>query len=145
MSDGLTNLADEFRRDGAVVLRGVVSSSEIESLRAGIDTVVKAPSHRVKVASAADDPGYFLEDFCRWRDVPEFGEFVMSTRLAPIAAELMDSTTVTLYHDHVLVKEPWTRQRTPWHQDQPYYDVEGRRNVSFWIPVDPVPVESTLE
>jgi len=145
MSDGLTNLADAFRRDGAVVLRGVVSSSEIDILRAGIDSVVKVPSHRGKVASAADDPGSFLEDFCRWRDVPEFREFVMSTRLAPIAAELMNSVTVTLYHDHVLVKEPWTRQRTPWHQDQPYYDVEGRQNVSFWIPVDPVAVESTLE
>ena len=26
---------------------------------------------------------------------------------------------VRLYHDHVLVKEPGTRQRTPWHQDLP--------------------------
>lgn len=145
MSNEPTNLVDEFHRDGAVVLRGVLTSSDVECLRAGIDAVVGAPSRRAKVASAPDDPGYFLEDFCRWRDVPEFGEFVMSTRLAPIAAELMQSSTVTLYHDHVLVKEPRTRQRTPWHQDQPYYDVEGRQNVSFWIPVDPVPIESTLE
>jgi len=50
-----------------------------------------------------------------------------------------------MYHDHVLVKEARTRQRTPWHQDQPYYDVEGRQNVSFWIPVDPVDVSSCLE
>lgn len=57
----------------------------------------------------------------------------------------MQSASVTLYHDHVLVKEPRTRQRTPWHQDQPYYDVEGRMNVSFWIPVDPVPIESSLQ
>jgi ectoine hydroxylase-related dioxygenase (phytanoyl-CoA dioxygenase family) len=77
--------------------------------------------------------------------VPEFAEFVTTTKLAAIAAELMQSSTVTLYHDHVLVKEPGTRQRTPWHQDQPYYDVEGRQNVSFWIPVDPVPLQSTLE
>ena len=27
-----------------------------------------------------------------------------------------------------------TRQPTPWHQDQPYYNVDGRQNVSFWIP-----------
>ncbi len=50
-----------------------------------------------------------------------------------------------LYHDHVLVKEPGTRQRTPWHQDLPYYNVAGRLNISMWIPVDPVPRESTLE
>ena len=50
-----------------------------------------------------------------------------------------------LYHDHMLVKKSGTMQRTPWHQDQPYYNIEGRQNVSFWIPVDPVPHEWTLE
>ena len=45
----------------------------------------------------------------------------------------------------MLTKEPGTRQPTPWHQDQPYYNVEGRQNISFWIPVDPVNRESTLE
>ena len=57
----------------------------------------------------------------------------------------MGSQTVRLYHDHVLVKEPGTRQRTPWHQDQPYYNVDGRQNASMWFPVDPVPRASTLE
>ena len=44
----------------------------------------------------------------------------------------------------MLVKEAATRQPTPWHQDQPYYNISGQQNVSFWIPVDPVPLESTL-
>jgi ectoine hydroxylase-related dioxygenase (phytanoyl-CoA dioxygenase family) len=56
----------------------------------------------------------------------------------------MQSKNVRIYHDHLLVKEPCTRQPTPWHQDQPYYNVSGRQNVSFWIPVDPVAQESTL-
>jgi ectoine hydroxylase-related dioxygenase (phytanoyl-CoA dioxygenase family) len=62
-----------------------------------------------------------------------------------LAAALMATPQVRLYHDHVLVKEGRTRQRTPWHQDQPYYNIDGRQNVSFWIPVDPVNRESTLE
>ena len=45
----------------------------------------------------------------------------------------------------MLTKEAGTRAPTPWHQDQPYYNVEGRQNVSFWIPIDPVPRASTLE
>ena len=45
----------------------------------------------------------------------------------------------------MLVKEPGTRQRTPWHQDLPYYNIDGRQNVSMWLPVDPVPRASTLE
>ena len=50
-----------------------------------------------------------------------------------------------LYHDHVLVKEPGTQQRTPWHQDQPYYNVDGVQNASMWFPVDPVDRSATLE
>ena len=45
----------------------------------------------------------------------------------------------------MLVKEPGTRQRTPWHQDQPYYNVDGEQNVSMWFPVDPVDRSATLE
>ena len=50
-----------------------------------------------------------------------------------------------LFHDHLLVKEPGTLDRTPWHQDQPYYCIDGSQTVSFWIPLDPVARPSTLE
>ena len=62
-----------------------------------------------------------------------------------MAARLTGSRQVRLYHDHMLTKEPGTRQPTPWHQDQPYYNVDGLQNVSFWIPVDPVSRAATLE
>jgi ectoine hydroxylase-related dioxygenase (phytanoyl-CoA dioxygenase family) len=65
--------------------------------------------------------------------------------LGAIAGELMQSQTVRLYHDHMLTKDAGTAQRTPWHQDQPYYDVEGLQNVSIWIPVDRVSRESSVE
>ncbi len=50
----------------------------------------------------------------------------------------MGSSTVQLFHEHVLVKEPGTSKPTPWHQDAPYYFVEGEQTVSFWAPIDPV-------
>jgi ectoine hydroxylase-related dioxygenase (phytanoyl-CoA dioxygenase family) len=50
----------------------------------------------------------------------------------------MRSKTVQMFHDHVLVKEAQTSKPTPWHQDGPYYFVEGRQTVSFWSPLDPV-------
>ena len=62
-----------------------------------------------------------------------------------VGAALMRSRSARLYHDHMLTKEPGTRQRTPWHQDQPYYNIDGRQGCSFWIPVDAVSRESTLE
>ncbi|MTA28488.1 MAG: phytanoyl-CoA dioxygenase [Actinobacteria bacterium] len=139
------SVAAEYQRDGVVVLRDVLTPDEVERLRIGIDEVVAEPSPRAKVASAPDDPGFFIEDFSTWREHPTFESVIRTSRLAEVAADLMGSRTVTVYHDHVLVKEPGTRQRTPWHQDQPYYDVEGKQNVSFWIPVDPVSREDCLE
>ena len=43
-----------------------------------------------------------------------------------------------VFHEHTLVKQPGGSTVTPWHHDQPYYCVEGRQNVSLWIPLDPV-------
>ena len=48
----------------------------------------------------------------------------------------MGSREVRLYHDHILVKEPGTRQQTPWHQDQPYWPVKGWQIASVWIALD---------
>ena len=36
-------------------------------------------------------------------------------------------------------EEPGTSNPTPWHHDQPYYCVDGKQVVSFWIPLDTVP------
>ena len=135
----------DFQRDGAVCIRQLLTPDEIDLLREGIEANLAAPSPRAKVASRPDDPGRFFEDFCNWQDIEHYQRFIFETPLALLAQRLMRSATVRLYHDHLLVKEPGTRQRTPWHQDQPYYNVEGRQNISMWIPVDPVSRAATLE
>lgn len=134
----------DYERDGAVCIRGAFTAEQIAVAAAGIDAALADPSPLAKRASPDDDAA-FVEDFCTWTRIPELDRFVRETPAAAIAGALTGSTTIRLHHDHVLVKEPGTRQRTPWHQDLPYYDIAGNRNVSMWIPVDPVPRESTLE
>ncbi|EJL76701.1 protein involved in biosynthesis of mitomycin antibiotics/polyketide fumonisin [Variovorax sp. CF313] len=138
-------LVAQFQRDGAVCIRQLLTADELALLRDGIEANLAAPSPRAKIASRPDDPGRFFEDFCNWQDIDAFRRFIFEAPLAQLAQRLMGSNTVRLYHDHLLVKEPGTRQRTPWHQDQPYYNIEGEQNVSMWIPVDPVSRAATLE
>jgi ectoine hydroxylase-related dioxygenase (phytanoyl-CoA dioxygenase family) len=133
-----------YAADGAVVLRGVFNAGELELLERGIEHNLAHLSPLALVASEPDDPGRFVEDFCTWQNNPAYQQVLCESALPHIATQLMQSRTARLYHDHLLVKEPGTRQPTPWHQDQPYYNVSGRQNVSFWIPVDPVPLASTL-
>ena len=134
-----------FQADGALLLRGLLKPQELELLRAGIERNLAQPSVRAKVASSRDDPGFFCEDFCCWQDNPHYRRFIFESALGAVGARLMQSASARLYHDHMLTKEPGTRARTPWHQDQPYYNVSGRQNCSFWIPVDPVDRATTLE
>ncbi len=134
----------DFWADGAVCVRGAFGAEQVRLAEAAIDENLADLSPLAKRASGADD-GAFVEDFCNWQRLPAMERFIRESGAAGIAGELMGAHTVRLYHDHVLVKEPGTRQRTPWHQDQPYYNVDGRMNVSMWCPVDPVPRESTLE
>jgi ectoine hydroxylase-related dioxygenase (phytanoyl-CoA dioxygenase family) len=136
--------AAAFARDGVVCVRGVLDDAQLADAVAAIDAVLAAPSPLAQVASATDDPGSFTEDFCRWREIPQIERLARHSAVPGIAAALLATPQVRLYHDHVLVKEGRTRQRTPWHQDQPYYNVDGA-GVSAWIPVDPVPLEGCLE
>ena len=134
----------DFWRGGAVCVRGAFSADDIEAARAAIEANLADLSPLAKRASS-DDDGAFVEDFRSWDRIPEMEAFIRDSPAAALAGALMGATTVRLFHDHVLVKEPGTRQRTPWHQDLPYYNVAGNQNVSLWLPVDPVPRESTLE
>ena len=133
-----------FARDGVVCVRSALDPAGVAEAVAAIDAVLAQPSPLAQVASGASDPGAFVEDFCRWQQIPQIERLARRSRVPAIAAALLATPQVRFYHDHVLVKEGRTRQRTPWHQDQPYYNVDGR-GVSAWITVDPVPEDGCLE
>jgi ectoine hydroxylase-related dioxygenase (phytanoyl-CoA dioxygenase family) len=139
-----TRIEGDYWRDGAVCVRGAFDADQIALAGEAIDANLAALSPRAKRASDAAD-GAFIEDFCNWERIEPMRRFIVGSPAAAIAAELMGARTVRLYHDHVLVKEPGTALPTPWHQDLPYYNVDGRVNASMWLPVDPVARESTLE
>ena len=135
-----------YRDDGAEVLRGVFSADELALLEAGVERNLAEPSPLAIETKEPGGTGRFVEDFCSWRRIPEYERFIRESRIGELAAGLIGgTTTVRLYHDHLLVKEAGTSTVTPLHQDQPYYGIDGRQQVSFWIPLDPVPREATLE
>ena len=133
-----------FQRDGAIVLRGVFADW-VETLRAGVARNLAEPSADVKIYQGKNGAGRFVGDYCNWDRIPEYKDFIFHSNAAAIGKALMGTKTVRLFHEHVLVKEPGADVPTPWHQDQPYYCVDGSQTVSLWIPLDSVPRERTLE
>jgi len=137
--------AEDYRRDGACVVRGLLDEAEVERLRAGVERNLAEPSERAIEGGGDAGAGRFFEDFRNWTRIADYEAVIRGSRIGEVAAELMGSETARLHHDHLLVKEPGTTIRTPWHQDEPFYNVDGADTVSLWIPLDPVPRESTLE
>lgn len=126
-----------YQRDGVVLIRGLWGDW-VEEIRAGIERNMAEPGPYAAENLKPGEAGRFFDDYCNWTRIPEFGRVIRDSGVAEVAARLMGSAHVQLFHDHVLVKEPGTSKPTPWHQDGPYYFVDGRQTVSFWSPVDPV-------
>jgi len=134
---------EDYRRDGAVCLRGLFDTDWLDLLAQAVDKAEPGPMVRRNTPAGA--PGEFFVDFQLWQRWPEARRFVFDSPAAEIAATLLGSRTIAFYHDHLLVKEPGTRERTPWHHDQPYYPVDGAMVGSIWLPLDPVPREACVE
>ena len=136
--------AEAFRRDGVVHLKGAFDDW-LDTLRAGVERNMAAPGIYKKEYEPEGSQGYFFGDYCNWARVPEYRDFVLNSHAAALAARLMDSSTVRFFHEHVLVKEPRTESRTPWHHDLPYYCIDGTQCVSFWTALDAVPRAVSLQ
>jgi ectoine hydroxylase-related dioxygenase (phytanoyl-CoA dioxygenase family) len=135
---------DEFQHDGVVLLKGVFSDW-IELLREGIDVNMNVPGPWGREYLDQDQAGRFFGDYCNWNRIEQYRRFMFDSPAGAIAADLMQSDSVRIFHEHVLVKEPGTDKITPWHHDQPYYCVDGRQVCSMWIPLDPVGIETCPE
>lgn len=133
---------DTYQADGVVLIRGLFGD-HVDSLRAGVARNMAEPGPFSSTNDRKGETGLFFDDYCNWQRIPEFSRVLRDAPVAPVAAALMGSKSVQLFHDHVLVKEPGTSMATPWHQDNPYYFVEGTQTISFWSPLDPVR-EATL-
>lgn len=135
---------EDFRKDGVAVLRNVFSDW-VETLRAGVDRNLREPAPNARVYKGEQGDGRFLIDYCNWQRIPEYRNFIFDSPAAELGAELMDTSQVRLFHEHVLVKEAQSGVPTPWHHDMPYYCIDSSKTVSMWVPLDPVPRERTLE
>ena len=128
---------DYYQQNGAVLLPGLFGDW-VDTIRDGVEANLRNPGPHAAENTRDGEPGRFFDDYCNWTRIPEFRKLAFESPAAGAAAALMRSERVQFFHDHVLVKAAGTSRKTPWHQDAPYYFVEGAQTVSFWIPVDPV-------
>jgi ectoine hydroxylase-related dioxygenase (phytanoyl-CoA dioxygenase family) len=136
---------ENYARDGVVFLPGAFERKWIELLRRGVEQNLANPSGRSRTWSRDERGRTCFYDSQVWREIPAYRKFVIDSPCAEIAGRLMGCSTVNFFFDAVFIRSPGTQFRTPWHQDEPYWSVEGFDTCSVWMPLVQVEKRSALE
>jgi len=138
-------IIENYQNNGAALLKNIIDLKWIKKLQVGVEKNFENPSKYKCVYEKKDGKELFYDDYCNWNRINEYKNFIFNSNIAKIAKKLMKSKKVNLFHEHVLIKEKNSEKKTPWHQDQSYYCVNGKDNCSFWIPLDPVKKHTSPE
>jgi ectoine hydroxylase-related dioxygenase (phytanoyl-CoA dioxygenase family) len=135
-------LVDDFRRDGFVVVPGLLSADERRRYGSAVDEAV-AKRSRGDTRTLAQKSRYeqsFIQCQNLWEDNEGVRPLTFHPLLAETAARLLGVVAVRLWHDQALYKEAGGRETDP-HQDHPYWPIVETNTITAWIPFD----GSTLE
>ncbi len=81
--------------------------------------------------------GMFFYDAAAWKQDRGIREVAFDSALPEIVSDLMSAACVHFWEDTTFVKAPHTRQKTAFHQDLAYFQIEGDQCAVVWIPLDP--------
>jgi phytanoyl-CoA dioxygenase PhyH len=108
---------------------------------AGIMEYIKSSGKPLLIDKSEASKGSFLLDTGIAARLREFRRFCTNGAVPEIAGALLESEKVNFFGDQIFVKEPQTRERTAFHQDATYFEIDGDQCCVMWIPVDPVTLE----
>ncbi|WP_317930432.1 phytanoyl-CoA dioxygenase family protein [Halioxenophilus sp. WMMB6] len=135
----------QYQRDGAILLKGVLTSTEQTLLEQGLEESYRSPGKR---SSRATDPTgqgeTFMESFPS-QHCPPLQELLAIGRIPEIAARMMRAPSAQLILDQIFYKQRGHIIATPWHQDTPYMKVRGDDMIRVWITADYSPKALTLK
>ena len=124
-----------FQENGAVRLRRVFGAEWVGRMREAVDDRIARPGPMRRDFSR--DKKFFDETFI-WVDDARFRQFVFDSPAGLVARGLLAAARVNLLFDQILIKEPGASDRTPWHNDVPYWPIAGDQVASVWFALDPV-------
>ena len=133
-----------FQSEGVVFLPCVFDKDWIQSLKEGVRKNLASPGNRTRIWDRSEKDKKTLYDSDNWRRIEEYQNFVYESPSKEIACSLLKTSKVNFFFDAIFVRSTGVRFPTPWHQDEPYWTVEGMDTVSFWMPLGPVEKRSAL-
>src|SRR4030095_9275764 len=127
-----------YQHDGVVCLRGAFSATWLAFLSDAVEEAIASPGPHAEEFGKRAGSGRFFGDIEMSLRLSTFRRFALESPAGEIAGRIMGASRVNFFYDQLLVKEPGTSERTPWHQDQPYWAISGYQVCSVWLPLDPI-------
>jgi len=131
-----TQEINTFQKDGFIKLKNVLTPELTQILRFEILSLLRKTFKNYNNKKK----NRFLSLEMMWLENALIKEFVLSSRIAKICAELLSVKKIRLYHDNALVKESGCG-RTPWHYDDHHFPLETNDVITAWIPAQAIPIE----
>ena len=125
-----------FEINGVVLLKNVIDIKWQRILIDAIEEDIKKPGpyfHAYKT-----EKGNFHGNMRLWEHHQGFKDYCLNSPLPFFASKLLNSNKINLFYDQLFVKEPETKIRIRWHNDQPYWPIRGWQVISFWTSLDPI-------
>jgi ectoine hydroxylase-related dioxygenase (phytanoyl-CoA dioxygenase family) len=131
------DLIERFRRDGFVVVAGLLTDAELEQYGAAVDRAVRDRGRNDNRTVAEKSPyeQSFIQCINLWEDHPDVLPLTFHPKISQAASELIGVPCLRLWHDQALYKEAGGRYTEP-HQDQPYWPMDEQDTLTAWIPFD---------
>ena len=137
-------LIERYQRDGVVCVPNALHPEWLMLLEMGLQRILADPGQN-KHLFYQGEPGEFIETIRNFDVAPEIQRLFYDSPIADMIGKLIGSKNVWLYSDEFFIKEGGGCERTPWHQDLPYWPLEGQQIASMWISLDPLPKAQCLE
>jgi ectoine hydroxylase-related dioxygenase (phytanoyl-CoA dioxygenase family) len=130
-----------YQQNRFIKLKQVFDEETIRFFNHQISVKVEEMRGEVTEMDSRDTYGKaFVQLFNLWLEDNLIKAFIFSKRMAKIAADLMQTEGVRMYHDQALFKEGGGGI-TPWHADQYYWPLDTDKTVTAWIPLQATPLE----
>lgn len=132
-------MIQQYEHDGAICCRQVIDAAAVRDLVRHIDALIEADENRW--TTHRENGGF--SDRHLWPTHIWMQRFCLESPAAQLAAKVMRSTSARLFFDHIFVRAAGTSQRTPWHQDRPYWPFQGNQIASVWIALSESDIDSS--
>lgn len=140
-------IADQVWSDESIIDVHNASRFDMSELRMVLDYDKTArPIRDESVVPDKNGDGKFFYDAAGWRSYQNIRAVALDSALPEILTHLLDTSRLNFWEDTTFIKRPNTPQRTTFHQDYAYFQIEGEKCCIVWIPLDAADAENgTME